>query len=93
MPNIDWWQGNAGPEKGKRLTWQRIQPGYYRLRGTDIYIADMRGSSVRWSGLIAKTWEVRLEPKNARSTDITLVATMKEAKDIAMKYALEHADA
>jgi hypothetical protein len=81
--NTDWWQGHAGPEKGKRLTWQRIEPGYYRLRGTDIYIANMKGSSVRWSGLVTDPWEVRDEENHV----ITNVGTMKEAKEAALAYA------
>ena len=42
-PNTDW-TGHSGPERGKALTWQRIEPRYYRLRGTDVYITDVRGS-------------------------------------------------
>jgi hypothetical protein len=82
--NTDWWRGHAGPEKGKRLTWQRIEPGYYRLRGTDIHIANMKGTSVLWSGLITDPWVVRIEGAHAK--EITRVATMKDAKAAALKY-------
>lgn len=76
--------------------WERIEPGYYRLRGTDIHIANMRGTSVKWSGLILETWEVRLEPPPGRArrtgekgrTQYTC-RTMNEAKERAIQWARE----
>jgi hypothetical protein len=90
MPNNDWWRGHAGPEKGKPLTWQRIEPGYYRLRGTDIYIVNMQGSSVMWSGMISDPWHVRIE--SGRGQLRARVATMAEAKVTALAWAKELAE-
>jgi hypothetical protein len=40
-------------------SWQRIEPGFYRLRGTDWYVANMKGQSVMWSGIVMRPWVAR----------------------------------
>ena len=78
-----------------KLRWKRIEPGYYRTACGRYEIANMKGQSVAWSGLILCTWEVRYntdsKPKFTSSygsykTGET-VRTMVEAKALAQKWA------
>ena len=62
-----------------KSAWQRIEAGYYRLRGTDITIANMQGQSVLYSGLVLDPWHVRVGGKKVNSA-----ASLVEAKQIAL---------
>lgn len=61
-------------------SWKRVEPGFYELRGTTLAIANMKGQSVKWSGLVVDPWQVRL---NGRV--VAEVATMAEAKAEAIR--------
>lgn len=39
-------------------TWERVEPGFYKLRGTGIEIRNVQGMSVRFTGLITDPWRV-----------------------------------
>lgn len=58
------------------MRWTRIEPGYYRLPGTDITIANMKGQSVKYSGLVLHPWHVKVGRKTAAE-----VSTMRDARE------------
>jgi hypothetical protein len=85
-------------EQNRTLRWKRIEPGYYRTTCGRYEIANMRGQSVLWSGLIEKTWELRhcttANPKRASYGDYKVsevYATKAEAQAAAEKDATRHA--
>ncbi len=62
--------------------WQRIEAGYYQLRGTNLAVVNMRGQSVKWTGLIVKPWVVY-----DGHTEITHEETFADAKRSAERRA------
>lgn len=67
------------------IHWKRIEPGYYKLLGTPFEIANMRGQSVKWSGLVVNTWEVRDLRRPAGRRILCTVGSMREAKAAVLK--------
>jgi hypothetical protein len=47
------------PPPSVKMKWRRIEPGFYELVGTDWKVANMKGQSVLYSGLIVDPWHVR----------------------------------
>ncbi len=64
------------------LRWKRIEPGYYQLMGTNIEIANMKGQSVKWSGLISDPWVVRRGTKTVFRCE-SMKAAKKKAELLA----------
>ena len=71
----------------KQLRWNRIEPGYYRTTCGRYEVANMRGQSGKWSGLIVETWEFRYctaeNPRRANYGEYKTAqtfATKKEAQ-------------
>lgn len=68
----------------KKLRWKRIEPGYYRTVCGRYEVANMRGQSVRWTGLIVETWEFRY-CTDAKPTFTSNYGSYKTAKTYATK--------
>lgn len=63
----------------RQLRWKRIEPGYYRTTCGRYEVANMKGQSVKWTGLIYETWEFRYctaaNPKRASYGDYKTART------------------
>lgn len=63
--------------------WTRVEPGYYLMpwRGGELAVANMKGQSVRFTGLILNPWVLRWEgTATHKAAEFGWFATKAEAQ-------------
>jgi len=70
----------------KKITWKRINPGWYRGVGPDgtlYWLANMKGQSIRYSGTVIDPWHLSVggsDPYGAQSKSVGKFETKADAQ-------------